>query len=173
MGEGYSSGPEEPMLPQISSALSESGGIGFDSEWVRLLDVMGRDATLRPIVKYISEVDLTDRAKEKLAIYIVVLLDREFATSKIRDNEDFMRLQDDKDLLDADLPLGLTRFDISPEFQHIIDLLRIKFGIKVRRSFGGFERTILATQRTESVSEERTGSGVKSRITDRVRDIFR
>ena len=148
---GITAGGGDPQRPPAIEP-----AIGFENEWVRFLDRLSDDSSLGPLVSYIENVPLTDRAKTKLQIYIITLLDKEFAISRLENREDFMKLMDDKYILDADLPLGLTRFDITPEFQHIQDLVRIKFGIKVRRSMGaGFERKIIATTRSENVSEER------------------
>lgn len=165
MSEEYEDNNEEEFAG--SGGITGSGGdpqrppvveptIGFENEWVRFLDRLSDDSSLGPLVSYIESVALTDRAKTKLQIYIITLLDKEFAISRLENKEDLMKLMDDKHVLDADLPLGLTRFDITPEFQHILDLVRIKFGIKIRRSMGGgFERKIIATTRSENISEER------------------
>ena len=160
MSEEYEEGtpPEdnEPTHPEMQGGSEIPPQIGYDSEWVRFLSQLSDDESLATLVAYIRTADLTMRAKNKLIVYITTLLDREFAVSRISDYEDFLRLLDKKQILDAGLPLGLTRFDQTPEFQHIIDLIAIKFDIKIRRSMGGgFERRILATSRTENVTEER------------------
>ena len=151
-GSGGITGIEgDPQRPPVVEP-----AIGFENEWVRFLDRLSDDSSLGPLVSYIESVALTDRAKTKLQIYIITLLDKEFAISRLENREDLMKLMDDKHVLDADLPLGLTRFDQTPEFAHIIDLVKIKFGIKIRRSMGaGFERKIIATTRSENISEER------------------
>jgi len=150
-------------------------GYGYDNEWVRFLNIISSDESLVHIAGYLRQISLTNRAKTKLTVYIQTLLDREFTVSRIRDSGDYMRVLDDKNLIDADLPLGLTRFDITPEFQHVINLIRIKFGIKIRRSLGGFERKVMATQRQETVTEERTQMPTEQErsVSNRVRDIFR
>lgn len=163
---------DEQTAPEM-----QGGGepqIGYDSEWVRFLDRLSNDESLVTIAAYINSVNLTSRAKNKLMVYTTTLLDREFAVSRIADYEDFLRLLDKKQILDAGLPLGLTRFDQTPEFQHIIDLIAIKFDIKIRRSMGGgFERRILATSRTENVTEERVKNiGTKKTTADKVKGLF-
>lgn len=150
--------------------------MGFDSEWVRFLNQLSADETTKSLADYIKIAPLTRRAKYKLMIYIKTLLDREFTMSNILDGNDMNSVNLDKLLIDADLTLGLTRFDLSPEFQHIINLVRIKFGIKVRRSLFGFERINVNTQR--SVQEMNEGGGqqgieVKRNIRDRIKDLFK
>ena len=149
--------------------------VGFDSEWVRFLNQLSADETTKSMADYIRIAPLTRRAKYKLMIYIKTLLDREFSMSNVVDSKDMDMLNLDKLLIDADLPLGLTRFDMSPEFQHIINLVRIKFGIKTRRSLFGFERLNVNTQRTVQESNESSGGGmeVKKNIRDRIKDLFR
>ena len=174
-GEGRA--PEdEPAAPEMQGGneVPPENPIGYDSEWVRFLNQLSEDESLATIVAYIKSADLTIRAKNKLIVYITTLLDREFAVSRIADYEDFLRLLDKKQILDAGLPLGLTRFDQTPEFAHIVDLIAIKFDIKIRRSMGnGFERRILATSRTENVTEERVRNiGAKKTTGEKVRGLF-
>lgn len=163
----------ELTIPEIPNSGAPQE-IGYDSEWVRFLNQLSNDESLITIVAYIKSVDLTIRAKNKLMVYITTLLDREFAVSRISDYEDFLRLLDKKQIVDAGLPLGLTVYDQTPEFQHIVDLIALKFDIKIRRSMGGgFERRILATSRTENVSEERVKNiGEKKSTGDKVRGLF-
>lgn len=144
---------EAPAAPFAEGVPTE--GMGYDSEWVRFLDALGKDASAMYIVDYLRSVELTDRAKQKLIILTRVILDKEFAVSRIRDQADLTRLIDDRNLVEADINLGLTVFDLSPEFQHVLNLLRIKSDIKIRRSVGGFERKMISTQRSEAYSEER------------------
>lgn len=143
------------VSPDEPSSMPPGMETSYDNEWVRFIDKLSTDKAMGDIVEYINLVELTDKAKKKLIVYIRTLLDKEFATSRIVSNSDLQKLMDHKNLIDCDMPLGLTRFDMTPEFQHIINLLRIKFGIKIRRSMGGFERRILATQRSEVLNEER------------------
>ena len=163
---------EEQSPPEMQGGGEPS--IGYDSEWVRFLSQLSEDESLATLVAYITKADLTIRAKNKLIVYITTLLDREFAVSRIENYEDFLRLLDKKQILDAGLPLGLTVYDQTPSFQHIIDLIAIKFDIKIRRSMGGgFERRILATSRTENVTEERIKDiGSKKSTADKVRGLF-
>jgi hypothetical protein len=150
--------------------------MGFDSEWVRFLNQLSADETTKSMADYIRIAPLTRRAKYKLMIYIKTLLDREFTMSNITDQNDMVSVNLDKLLIDADLTLGLTRFDLSPEFQHIINLVRIKFGIKSRRSLYGFERINVNTQRSVQDSNDNSGGGggmeVRKSIQSRIKDLF-
>lgn len=169
--------PEEEYMerePPTFQSVEPNQGTGYDDEWTRFLDSLARDTSMIHIVEYLSRASLTDRAKERLMIYTRTLLDTEFAVSRIRDENDLTRVFDDKNLVDADLPLELTVFDMTAEFQHALNLLRIKFGIKVRRSIGGYERGMIATQRTEAKTEEvRPQARTDRSIQNKVRSLFR
>jgi|GEM_PF-4733721 len=148
---------------------------GYDTEWVRFLDHLTLDDTLSSILEYIANSNVTQRAKEKLMIYAITLFDKEFAVSRLESWEDYLRLLDKKHILDADLSLGLTRFDMTPEFHHIVNLIALKFDIKVRRSMaGGFERRLIATQRVEKLYEEKLKSSAapKKGIGSKIKQIF-
>lgn len=155
----------------------DSPVVGFDSEWVRFLNQLSADETTKSFADYLQIAALTRRAKYKLMIYIKTLLDREFTMSNLINRNDMDSMYLDKLLIDADLPLGLTRFDLSPEFQHIINLIRIKFGIKARRSLGGFERININTQRQIQDGGDMGGSGgsmeVKKNIWDTIKNSFK
>jgi hypothetical protein len=159
--------------------ISPPSQLGYDNEWVRFLNTLTQDELTRDIAMYLHTANLTDRAKARLMIYVRTLMDKEFAISRISQTDpgDMQKIMADKALIDADLPLGLTIFDMTPDFHHIVNLLRIKFGIKVRRSIGGFERRIIPTQRMETISEERTAlaqSRERNRgIRNKIGDMFR
>jgi len=125
----------------------------FDNEFVRFLDALLKDSTTREIAEYILRSSLSITAKEKLILYAYTLLHREFAITRLRGERDLQRILIQKSLIDADLPLGLTKFDLTPEFHHIVGLITIKFQAKLLRSMDGFERIALVSQR-QIVSRE-------------------
>ena len=126
----------------------------FDNEFVRFLDALLKDSTTREIAEYILRSSLSITAKEKLILYAYTLLHREFAITRLRGERDLQRILIQKSLIDADLPLGLTKFDLTPEFHHIVGLITIKFQAKLLRSMDGFERIALVSQRQIVAREE-------------------
>ena len=126
----------------------------FDNEFVRFLDTLLKDSTTREIAEYILRSSLSRTAKEKLILYAYTLLHREFAITRLRGERDLQRILIRKSLIDADLPLGLTKFDLTPEFHHIVGLITIKFQAKLLRSMDGFERIALVSQRQIVAREE-------------------
>jgi len=126
----------------------------FDNEFVRFLDTLLKDSTTREIAEYILRSSLSIKAKEKLILYAYTLLHKEFAITRLRGERDLHRILIQKSLIDADLPLGLTKFDLTPEFHHIVGLITIKFQAKLLRSMDGFERIALVSQRQIVAREE-------------------
>jgi len=126
----------------------------FDNEFVRFLHKLLEDTTTREIAEYILNSSLSITAKEKLVLYAYTLLHKEFAITRLRGERDLKRILLQKSLIDADLPLGLTKFDLTPEFHHIVDLIAIKFQAKLLRSMDGFERIALVSQRQIVAREE-------------------
>ena len=126
----------------------------FDNEFIRFLDALLKDSTTREIAEYILHSSLSITAKEKLILYAYTLLHREFAITRLRGERDLQRILIQKSLIDADLPLGLTNFDLTPEFHHIVGLITIKFQAKLLRSMDGFERIALVSQRQIVAREE-------------------
>jgi len=126
----------------------------FDNEFVRFLHKLLEDTTTKEIAEYIINSSLSISAKEKLILYAYTLLHKEFAITRLRGERDLKRILLQKSLIDADLPLGLTKFDLTPEFHHIVGLITIKFQAKLLRSMDGFERIALVSQRQIVAREE-------------------
>jgi len=141
----------EGRLPSPNIKIDETL---FDNEFVRFLDTLLKDSTTREIAEYIVRSSLSISAKEKLILYAYTLLHKEFAITRLRGEKDLQRLLIQKSLIDADLPLGLTKFDLTPEFHHIVGLITIKFQAKLLRSMDGFERIALVSQRQIVAREE-------------------
>ena len=140
-------------MPELQGQMEMEGSPKYDQEWVRFLDRLVQDATLGYLVDYIKSAKLTRRAKKVIMLHASFCLDIENAVTKINNYEDYMRVLDKKKIVEADLPVGLTRFDVTPDFLHILGEISYKWELKIRRSFGGFERGIIATQRHETVTE--------------------
>ncbi len=143
-----------PTTEKIPSPRVQTDEVLFDNEFVRFLDALLKDATTREIAQYIITSSLSVRAKEKLVLYAYTLLHKEFAITRLRGERDLKRLLIQKSLIDADLPLGLTRFDLTPEFHHAVNLISIKFQAKLMRAVDGFERIALVSQRQIVAREE-------------------
>lgn len=148
----------------------------FENEWASFLYGLQQDETTKNLGDYLKRVHLTTRTKEKLLVYITTVLQREFCVSNISSEFDYRQVILDKEVVDSEFYLGLTRFDITPELQHIFNLIDIKFKIKIRRSKGGFERRMISTMRQEMVSEEKKRGEEeekrKAGMTDRLRKSF-
>ena len=169
---------EDEFLPppqgQLPTPSVRSDELMFDNEFVRFLSTLLKDETTREIAEYIISSPLSLVAKEKLVLYAYTLLHREFAVTRLRGERDLRRILIQKSLIDADLPLGLTRFDLTPEFHHVVNLISIKFQAKLLRSVDGFERIALVSQRQITAREELRSDEyeLRSRIKSRERRSF-
>ena len=109
----------------------------LDGELKQLHRWLLMDEAMRDIAEYIINSSLSYEAKLKLLTYAHILLIKECAN--IRGERDLQRLRTRKELIEAELPLGLTRFDIEkPEYHHTVNLISLRFeqrfGAKIKCS---------------------------------------
>lgn len=166
--EQYEGAPGRGELTEYEKQLIESGGVGqYDNEWIKFVNKLSKNQSIREIAEYIEETQWTDRQKKTIMAYAKVVLGDGLSTTYFVNYTDYMMCYDDKALIDCDLPLGMTRFDITPEFNLLIGLINLHFGIETRKSKGGFIIKRIATQRHEIMHEESVrnrGDGFKERI---------
>lgn len=138
----------------------------YDNEWIKFLAKLAENDSIKDIVNFIEATKWTDRQRFKIMAYCRVMLGRGLSTTYITGMNDYRRLYDDFTLTDCNLLLGMTRFDITPEFNLLIDMVHLHFGIESRRSKGGHFVERLGTQRTEFVHEElhRDAGGFKQKV---------
>lgn len=138
----------------------------YDNEWIKFLSVLAENDSLKDIVDFIQTTTWTDRQKIKIMVYSKVILSRGLSTTYITGMTDFRRLQDDFTLVDCNLILGMTVFDITPEFNILVDMIKMHFGIEIRRSKGGHFIERIGTQRTEVVHDttQRSADGFKEKL---------
>lgn len=138
----------------------------YDNEWIKFLAKLAENDSIKDIVNFIEATKWTDRQRYKIMAYCRVMLGRGLSTTYITGMNDYRRLYDDFTLTDCNLLLGMTRFDITPEFNLLIDMVHLHFGIESRRSKGGHFVERLGTQRTELVHEElhRDAGGFKQKV---------
>jgi len=129
----------------------------YDNELVKFLSKISNDEFTPHLVSYIRENRFTPRAQKKLVALLRNVLDREYAITKL-DNSDggkqFYMLRDKFQILKAEFPLGLTKYDMSPEIQWVLSNIDMKWLAKVYRSIGGFERIRIQTTRHEITPHE-------------------
>ena len=163
--EPEAAGPRE-LTEEEKALLAQS----YDNEWIKFIKEIAKNQSRKDIVDYIEKNRWTDRQKTTIMAYAKVLLGDGLSTTYITDQRDYMMLFDDKALIDCDLTLGMTTFDLTPEFNILIGLINIHFGIEARKSKGGMFLKRIGTQRHEVIQEERIREtpGFKERIQEKV-----
>lgn len=138
----------------------------YDNEWIKFLDKLSENESVEDIVDFIKETDWTDRQRIKIMAYGRILLGRSLSTTYIVNLRDYQRLYDDFALVDCMLPLGMTRFDITPEFNMLVAMIKMQFGLASRMSRGGYFVDQIGKQKIELNHDEvrRDNQGFKQKI---------
>ena len=139
-------------MPEIPDQIEQGTQVYFDNELVRLLSTITTDEFTPHLISFIQANKFTPRAKNKLITFLRQILDREYALTKLDSSNggrDFLMLRDRLHILKAEFPLGLTKYDMSPEAQWVLSNIDMKWLAKIYRSKGGFERIRLQTDRHE------------------------
>ena len=148
----------EPQEPQISvqpqgNELTEEEKVAmaqyYDNEWIKWIARLSENKSLKDIVDYINGGTWTDRQKKTIMSYARIVLGDGLSTTYFMNERDYAMFYDDKALIDCDLTLGMTVFDLTPEFNILIGLINLHFGIESRKSKGGMLIKRIGTQRHE------------------------
>lgn len=126
----------------------------YDNEWVRFVNQLSKNETLGKIAYFAKLSKFTPRAKRKIISYTYGLLGRNLAVTYIRNEHDRNRIDCDKAMLDAVLKLGITNFDITPEFEQIVDMVAFQYTVMVFQSTGAEERKAINTTERRISREE-------------------
>ncbi len=126
----------------------------YDNEWVRFVNQLSKNETLAKIAYFAKLSKFTSRAKRKIISYTYALLGRNLAVTFIKNDYDRNMVYCDKAMLDAVLKLGLTNFDITPEFEQIVDMISFQFTVMTFQATGGFERKQINTTERRVQREE-------------------
>lgn len=127
----------------------------YDNEWVKFMSQLSKNRSVKDIADYINSVHWSRRQKKTIMSYSQVILGDIFATTNFQNTTDYRMLYDDKALVDCDLTVGLTRFDLTPEWNILIGMINIHFGAVSRMSKGGWFVSRIGAQRHEIIQEEK------------------
>ncbi len=147
---------EHAQLSRYETNLIEGDNMKFDNEWVKYMCQLSENKSIGDIVDYINSVSWTDRQKKTIMSYSRIVLGNGLSTTYFMNNLDYRMLYDDKALIDCDLMLGMTRFDVTPELNILLGLINLHFGVESRKSKGGMFLKRIGAQRHEIVQEERS-----------------
>lgn len=143
----------------------------FDNEYVKFMNQLSKNESMKELVSFINSVHWSRRQKVTLMAYCRVLMGNRFSTTNFTDQRDYRMLFDDKALIDCDLTVGLTRFDLTPEWNILLGMITIHFGADARMSKAGWYVKKIGTHRHEIDQEERTrehNQGFKEKIEQKV-----
>lgn len=126
----------------------------YENEWVKFMSQLSKNSSVKDIADYINSVHWSRRQKKTIMSYSQVILGNIFSTTKFENERDYRMLYDDKALIDCDLTVGLTRFDLTPEWNILLGMITIHFGAVSRMSKGGWFVGRIGAQRHEIVQEE-------------------
>ena len=108
----------------------------YDNEWVKFLKDLAENTSVKDILDYIEANKWTDRQRKTIMHYSKVVLGRGLSTTFLTSQIDYLMLKDDKALIDCDIPLSMTVYDMTPEFMILMDMVRLHFNIESRKSKG-------------------------------------
>ena len=160
---------QEELDEMQARAQKLNQGYTYDNEWVKFMSDLSRNESALEIVKYIDNVKWTDNQKKTLVMYTRGSLGRGLSTSYLTGKTDYLRALDDFELIDTTLTIGLTRFDITPEFHHVIGMINAHRKLDLRRSMHAYFVGRIGTQTTEFVHEEtrKNDQGFKEKVWNR------
>lgn len=141
----------------------------YDNEWIKLLSQLAENKSIKNIVQYIEGGTWTDRQKKTIMSYARIVLGNGLSTTFFTNENDYRMFYDDKALIDCDLTLGMTTFDLTPDFNILLGLINLHFGVESRKSKGGMFLKRIGTSRTEFSREEGTKQpGIKEKIETKI-----
>jgi hypothetical protein len=146
---------QERQLTEGDQRPIENDAIKWDNELVKYMCQLAENKSIGDIVDYINSVSWTDRQKKTITSYSLIVLGNGLSITYFMNNLDYRMLYDDKALVDCDLMLGMTRFDVTTEFNILRGMIDMHFGVESRKSKGGMFLKRIGTQTHEILHEER------------------
>lgn len=140
----------------------------YDNEWITYIASLAKNQSTKDIADFIESVEWTDRQKRTIKNYAKIILGDGLSTAFIDGYRGFQRMKDLKALTDCDLTLGMTTFDITPEFNILRGMIDMHFELALTNSVGGFFVKRIGTKTHEIQHEEKTRpkeQGLKEKIT--------
>lgn len=105
------------------------------------------DKSIKKQLEYYLKYNLlTPHAKHKLITFLLFCINHNITTSNIPGEKGARRLMARYKIVRAQLPLGLTRFDLNDTFMHIVSSIDLHFLNQEYRAAGGFTMKQIRTQ---------------------------
>ncbi len=110
----------------------------MEEKWIKFREQLSKNPSRKDILSFINDNEWTDRQKKTIMKHMNSI--DSLLTRDLKDENDLQRLNDDKAIVDCDLMSGMTNFDVTPEFNILIDFINIQFGIESRQARFKFKR---------------------------------
>jgi H2-forming N5,N10-methylenetetrahydromethanopterin dehydrogenase-like enzyme len=144
-------------------------GAKFEDDSVRIITEIARDESLPNIVHYIENIGkLSYIAKARLIARAACFQSKNYVYSNITDAADMMRVQDDFELVRLVSRIGLSSFDRNVDYMTAESLIESEHNIRIRRSKGALNLTMINTQRSESTSIQKVKSDEERKIRSKI-----
>lgn len=128
-----------------------------DNELINLIRDFIIDKSLKAQLEYhLKHNPLTPKASHKIKMFFLFALNQQFVTSNIPtkdDNLEQRRLQARYKLMTAQLPLGLTRYDINDTYINLLSGIDHCYQNQLLRARNGFTMKRVSTQTIESADQ--------------------
>lgn len=143
----------------------------YDNEMLKLFRTICKNQSIGDIEEFIKSTKWTDKQVQTMTAYARVVLTDSNSTTYFRNWLDYKMFYDDIEMVELDLPLDLTVFDVDKNFNMLKDFVKLQVGIESRKSIGGKLINSMKTQRhefdhSESIREKNEGfmDKIKSRF---------
>ncbi len=134
----------------------------YDNEMLKLFRTICKNQSIADIEDFIKKTKWTDKQVQAMTAYARVVLSDSNSTTYFRNYLDYKMFYDDVAMVEIDLPLDLTIFDVDKNYNILKDFVNLQVGIESRKSIGGKLINSMKTQRhefdhSESVREKEMG----------------
>lgn len=143
----------------------------YDNELIKYYRKISKNQSIDDIVEYIKGFKWSDRQQKSLISYARVVLGDSLSTTYFRNSNDYKMFYDDKSMIDIDMAIGMTIYDMTAEYIKVIDMVNYHAGIESRKSIGAMLLKQMRTQRHEfehgeNIREKNTGftDKIKSKL---------
>ena len=121
----------------------------YDNELIKYYRKISKNQSIGDILDFINGSKWSDRQLKSLLSYSKVVLGDSLSTTYFRNTNDYKMFYDDKSMIDIDMAIGMTIFDLTPEYIKVIDMVNYHAGIESRKSIGAMLLKQMRTQRHE------------------------
>lgn len=150
-------GGEQQTQPTSMSAQAAPGGLDdaqisdwrANNEHVELMHEFVKPSTTEGFDKFLATIDMTPRAKRKLRNFYSLTIHPLLVSGNIPTEADERTLVGIFNVTMAELPLDLTRFDLTSEFHQIVGLVRLHFMNQLQKARKGRTFSALTSNRSE------------------------